>query len=434
MLEKKLQILKEKINQNNTIEQDLYSKFDVKRGLRNADGSGVLAGLSHISSVVGTQKDKTVIQPSEGILRYRGIRLRDIMIDHIDDHHFNFEKIAFLLLVGEFPLEEEFDIFKQYIAQHRQLPTKLITNIIEGLPSKSIMNKIQTCVSALYSFDEDPDTLDPYENFLKAARIIAKLPLILSYSYLTAYKKDAKFITPEQNMSSAEAFLYTLFEGKEVDPIQAHIMDVCLILHAEHGGGNNSTFSMKVVSSSGTDIYSAFAAAVASLKGPLHGAANRKVMSMIKDIKENVKDINDATEIESYLEKLVLKQAGDKSGKLYGLGHAVYTQSDPRALAIKHLAVKISKERNREEDYKLYTLIEELGPKAFVKIKGAGKVISPNVDFFSGFVYDCLDIPVELYTPLFAMARAVGWCSHRIEESLSGKRIIRPGYKYVEKN
>tara|TARA_A100001015_G_scaffold101492_1_gene112742 strand:+ start:578 stop:1882 length:1305 start_codon:yes stop_codon:yes gene_type:complete len=434
MLEKKLLKLKDKINKNNTVNQDLYSKFDVKRGLRNADGSGVLAGLSHISSVIGTIKDDSIIKPIEGTLKYRGIRLRDIMTDHIEENHFNFEKISFLLLVGEFPNSEELDAIKQYMAQHRELPTKIITNIIEGLPSKNVMNKIQTCIAALYSFDENPDTLDPYENFLKSLRIIAKLPIILSYSYLTAYKKDPKLIPADPSMSTAEAFLYTLSEGKDIDPFQAHIMDVCLILHAEHGGGNNSTFSMKVVSSSGTDIYSAIAAAVASLKGPLHGAANRKVMSMINDIKNNLTDINNETEIESYLEKLVNKEAGDKSGKLYGLGHAVYTKSDPRALAIKHLAIKIATEKNREKDYKLYTLIEELGPKVFTKVKGSTKVISPNVDFFSGFVYDCLNIPVELYTPLFAMARAVGWCSHRIEESLSGKRIIRPGYKYVGNN
>ena len=231
------------------------------------------------------------------------------------------------------------------MAQHRQLPPKILTNIIEQLPSKDIMNKIQTCVSALYAFDDSPDTLDPFENFLKSVRILAKLPLILSYSYLSAYKENPNFVTADPKMSTAETFLHTLFEGKEVDPIQAHIMDICLILHAEHGGGNNSTFSMKVVSSSGTDLYSALAAAVASLKGPLHGAANRKVMQMIEDIKNNVNDISNKDQIEDYLEKLITKQAGDKSGKIYGLGHAVYTKSDPRALAIKDLAVKIAKDK-----------------------------------------------------------------------------------------
>ncbi len=434
MLEKKLENLKEKIIKNNTIDQELYNKFDVKRGLRNQDGSGVLAGLSHISSVVGTQKKESDILPIEGILKYRGIKLTDIMTNHIDSHHFNFEKIAFLLLVGEFPSDEEFDAFKHYMDNNRQLPTKIITNIIEQLPGKNIMNKLQTCISALYNFDENPDSLDPFDNFLKATRVIAKLPLILSYSYLASYKENFKLIPAEPKMSSAEAFLHTLFEGQAIDPMQAHIMDMCLILHAEHGGGNNSTFSMKVVSSSGTDIYSAIAASVASLKGPLHGAANSQVMTMIDDIKQHVSDITNSSELENYLEKIVRKEAGDKTGKIYGLGHAVYTKSDPRALAIKHLAEKISIEKNKQKEYQMYLLIEELGPKVFSKIKGSSKIISPNVDFFSGFVYDCLNIPVNLYTPLFAMARCVGWCSHRIEESLSGKRIIRPGYKYVGHN
>jgi len=293
------------------------------------------------------------------------------------------------------------------------------------------MNKLQTGVSALFGYDEHANDLDPFENFLKATRLLAQMPLIVAYSYLSAYKDNPTFVSPEPDMSIAEAFLYVINEGKQPTQEEAHILDISLILHAEHGGGNNSTFTTYVVTSSGSDIYSTLAAAIASLKGPLHGSANKKVMDMMADIKAHVSDWTNREEVGNYLRKIIRKEAHDKSGKLFGLGHAVYTKSDPRAVVIKSLATTFAKEKGREDEMTLYTIIAEDGPEIFQEEKGSDKVIAPNVDFYSGFVYTCLGIPEEIYTPIFAMARACGWCAHRIEENLSGKRIIRPGYKFV---
>ncbi|RAP31348.1 citrate synthase [Candidatus Marinamargulisbacteria bacterium SCGC AG-343-D04] len=431
MTEEQLRNLRKDIVSNNTISADYYSEFDVKRGLRNADGSGVLAGLTYISSVVGSKKTDQGLLPVEGVLKYRGQSLADVVAQYDEtDTHF-FEKVCFLLLVGRWPSEEEEKWFRSYMAQHRNLPEPVLNHVIQGIKSNNIMNKLQLGISALYAYDETPDSVDPVENLLKGVRIIAKLPMIVAYSYFVGFKSSAKYVKPSIEMSQAEAFLHVLYEGKAVSSFERRIVDLSLVLHAEHGGGNNSTFTSYVVSSSGSDIYSTLAAAVASLKGPLHGAANKKVMEMMADIKGNVSDWADVSEVKQYLKKLVLKEAGDKSGKLYGLGHAVYTKSDPRAVIIKELVYRIACDVDREREYNLYTMIADVAPQVFQEVKGSDKVISPNVDFYSGFVYDCLGIPQEIYTPLFAMARACGWCAHRLEELLSGKRIIRPGYKFV---
>ena len=371
------------------------------------------------------------MEPIEGELKYRGIEIKDLISSFNKESRFCFEDVCYLLLVGKRPNKKELKDFSAYMAAHRHLPQPIIDNVIKGLPSKNIMNKLQSAISALYGYDNNADNLDPYENFLKSVQIIAKLPMIVAYSYLHAYKKDPKYVDPDPLMSHAESLLYMLYEGKIPSKIQAHILDVALVLHAEHGGGNNSTFTTYVVSSSGSDIYSTLAAAIASLKGPLHGSANKKVMDMMVDIKANIKDWGNVKQVNAYLTKIIQKKAHDKSGKLFGLGHAVYTKSDPRAIVIKKLAKQLAKEKKRVDEFNLYLTIEKEGPNLFQSIKGSEKVISPNVDFFSGFVYDCLDIPEEIYTPMFAMARACGWCAHRIEESLSGKRIIRPGYKFV---
>lgn len=427
-----LQSLASKIIKNNTINQALYDEIEVKRGLRNKDGSGVLAGLTSISSVIGARMIDYQRYPVEGELSYRGYNIFDIAETFKLKDRFAFEKTAYLLLVGEIADKENEKAFIQLVSERRAIPEVIMKNVIQGIPSKDIMNKLQTAVSALYSQDADPDSLDPFENFLKAVDLMAKMPIITAYAYLTTYKENPKFVVPEPSMSQAEAFLYVLGEGKAPSEFDTQILDLCLAIHAEHGGGNNSTFTTYVVSSSGTDIYSAVAASISSLKGPLHGSANSKVMGMMDDIKKHVKNWNNKEEVRDYLKKIMEQKAHDKSGKIYGLGHAVYTKSDPRAILLKIQAQKLAELKGRQEELNLYLTIETEGPELFQSVKGDKKVISANVDFFSGFVYDCLGIPKEIYTPMFAMARVVGWCAHRIEEGLSGKRIIRPGYKYVK--
>ena len=422
--------LKEELIQFNTVPVDCYSKFDVKRGLRNRDGSGVLAGLTCISSVVGFHKIEGDMHPVEGVLKYRGVSIIDLVED-LKGKTCLFERTVFLLLVGRLPSDSDLAVMLNYMDQHRDLPEAIMDGI-KTLPSKHIMNKLQTAVSSLYGYDTDPDSLDPYENFLKSLQIIAKLPLIVAYSYLAVYETIPQFPEFRKGMSTAEVFLFLLNQGADIDPFHVQIFDLCLLLHAEHGGGNNSTFTTYVVSSSGSDIYCTLAAAIASLKGPLHGAANQKVMDMIADIKSNVSDWSDQTQLSDYLTQIVEKKGYDRSGKLYGLGHAVYTKSDPRALVIQEQARNLAQSKDRIGEMDLYDLIAQLGPSLFQTVKQSDKVISPNVDFYSGFVYDCLGIPSSVYTPIFALARSVGWCSHRIEEGLSGKRIIRPGYKFVE--
>lgn len=426
-----LSFLKKTILESNQIDPALYDTFDVKRGLRNKDGSGVLAGLTKIASVIGVKKEGSETLSVEGKLTYRGISIDELLVQLEKTKGFFFERTCFLLLVGRLPDETEFALFLKEMEGSRSIPEGILDHIIKGIPGKNIMNKLEMMIAALYGYDEDPDSTDPYEELLKSIKILSKLPVLVAYAYLSAYGFQPKFLVPKQGMSIAESFLYVLREGQSVDPAEAYLLDLCLVLHAEHGGGNNSTFAARVVTSSASDIYSALVAGTASLKGPLHGSANKKVMEMMADIKDHVKDWEDKREVRAYLEKIVYQEANDKTGKIYGLGHAVYTKSDPRAVIIKSYAEKMAKSKNREKEMTLYTLVASEGPEVFQRIKKSDKVIAPNVDLFSGFVYDCMGIPEPLYTPLFAMARASGWCAHRLEELVSGKRIIRPGYKFV---
>ena len=421
--------LRNEIIEANTISNQMYSQMDVKRGLRNADGSGVLAGLSRISSVIGVQQSNGSRQPTDGVLKYRGRVIQDLVTD--TNGLSRFEYVIFLLLTGRAPSKDETHQLQQFLSHHRVLTREFTDHLIRALPSKNIMNKLQTVVSALYTQDGRPETIGPYENFLKSLMILSKLPVIVAYSYLLAYETNPELVVPEPTMNTAEALLYMLRQGKKPTTFEADILDLALLLHAEHGGGNNSSFTTYVVTSSASDIYGTITAALGSLKGPLHGAANKKVMDMMSDIKSHVSNWTDRSEVRAYLEKIVRKEAYDNSGKIYGLGHAVYTKSDPRAVILKEKAKELADQVDRADEFQLYCLIEEEGPLAFQAVKGSDKVISPNVDFFSGFVYDCLDIPVDIYTPLFAMARTAGWCAHRIEEILSGRRVIRPAYKFV---
>lgn len=428
---KDLTHLKDDLIQNNTVNQELYSTYEVKRGLRNRDGSGVLAGLTQISSVVGSKIIDGDSVAVEGILKLRGINLMDLVDQLHPSNGQAFEKSVFLLLVGRMPTDKEFSTFVDIFKKERVIPEDLLNHVIKAIPSKDVMNKLQTCLSALYAFDENPDSIDPYDNFEKAVKVIAKIPTIIAYSYLAAFKPNATFIAPPQCESTAESFLTILREGKSPSKLEIDLLDLCLLLHTEHGGGNNSTFTTYVVTSSASDFYSTLTAACGSLKGPLHGAANKKVQEMMDDVKAHMTDYTSKEELTAYVTKIINKEAHDKSGKIYGLGHAVYTKSDPRAIVLKEHAKALAKDKNRESELQLYFNLEELGPKIFAELKQNDKVIAPNVDFFSGFVYDCLNIPVEVFTPLFAMARSAGWAAHRIEEILSGKRIIRPGYKYI---
>lgn len=423
--------LYDRIEANNQIPAHFYDEYDVKRGLRNADGSGVLAGLTKISSVIGVEKTDKGSEPVMGRLSYRGIPIEELV--EKTQSPYRYEDSMFLLLVGESGTPEQRSRFIKELVKERYLDQDIITYAIKGLPSPNIMNKMQTVISSLYAKDPGAEDVTPIGDLKRSLSLLAKLPLILAYSYLAYYEKNPQFVEVPTQLSQAEALLYALRQGKTSSKLEIDILDLCLMLHAEHGGGNNSTFTTYVVSSTGTDIYSAVVAAMASLKGPLHGAANKKVMDMMADVKSHVSNWADDAQVSDYLEKIINKEAHDGSGKIYGLGHAVYTKSDPRAIILKSKAQALADSTGRRDEYNLYCAIERLAPALFQKIKGSDKVIAANVDFFSGFVYDCLGIPEEVYTPMFAVARTAGWLAHRLGSIISpGARVIRPAYKYVK--
>ncbi|MFZ0472028.1 MAG: citrate synthase [Bacteroidales bacterium] len=421
------------------IDSELFEKYDVKRGLRNADGSGVLVGLTKVGEVVGYKKegDKFIAVP--GRLLYRGIDIEDIVAGFQKDQRHGFDETVFLLLTGHLPNAAELKEFSEHLATLRALPDDFTKDMILSMKGKDVLNILARSVLGLYTLDDKPDSI-ALDNMIKQSlNLISKFPTIVAYSYQALrhlYKgKTLSIRHPQPGMSTAENFLY-LIKGdcNGFSKLEADLLDLLLVLHAEHGGGNNSTFTMRVTSSSETDIYSSITSAIGSLKGPLHGGANVRVLEMMEDMKANVKNWKDEEEVKAHLLKILNKKANDFSGKIYGIGHAVYTISDPRAAILKSKAKELAIEKGRLDEFELYSLVERLTPEVFRVFKGekSTKVVCINVDFYSGFVYSCLDISKELYTPLFAIGRVSGWCTHRIEElTFSAKRIIRPAFKNV---
>mgnify|MGYP001767255348 CR=1 FL=1 len=425
----------QKILTCSTIEPELYNDYNVKRGLRNPNGTGVLVGLTKVGDVHGYLLDEGETIPAEGRLRYRGVDVADLVSGFQSEGRFGFEESCFLLLFGYLPNKAELDEFNEVLAISRILPEGFVSGSILKFPSNDIMNKLARAILTIYSFDENPDDLSLVNVIRQCIQLIAQMPLMSAYSYISKlhYMLNGSLYIhrPRLDYSEAENFLHILRMDNGFSSIEAETLDLCLVLHAEHGGGNNSTFTTHVVSSSGTDTYSAIAASIGSLKGPKHGGANIRVKHMMDDLKSHVKNTASDSEVEDYLVKILKKQVGDKSGLIYGIGHAVYTKSDPRSILLKEKARTLAVANNYEHDLDLYERVERLAPQVFADIKGSDKVVSANVDFYSGLVYSMLDIPEDLYTPIFAMARVAGWSAHRIEELAFNPRIMRPAYKNV---
>ena len=419
------------------IDLSLYTKYSVNRGLRDLNGKGVLTGLTEISEIQSKKNIDGVDIPCEGMLFYRGYNVKDIVSDMAKRGRYGFEETVYILLFGSLPDATQLDEFKTVLSNYRELPVSFVRDFIMKAPSGDVMNSLARCVLALYSYDEQPDDTSIGNVLRQCVRLISLFPLLSVYGF-QAYnyyiKENSSFFIhePKPEYSIAENILYMLRLDGQFTPLEAQLLDLSLILHAEHGGGNNSTFTTHVVTSSGTDTYSAIAAALGSLKGPRHGGANIKVRNMFKDIKANIRDWNDDAEIKEYLLKLLNKEAFDKSGLIYGMGHAVYSLSDPRAEVFKGFVEKLAVEKGLEDEYRLYANIERIAPEAIAEKRRIYKGVSANVDFYSGFVYEMLGIPEELYTPIFAVARIAGWSAHRLEEIINSGKIIRPAYMNVQ--
>ncbi len=423
----------EELKEYSSISPEYFDRFDVKRGLRNRDGSGVMAGLTKVCSVEGYHIEDGERKPVEGRLIYRGVNINDIVDGCIKETRFGFEETAWLLLFGHLPTKEQLARFNEILGQCRELPEDFIEDMIMKAPSPNIMNKLERGVLSLYSYDDNPDDIS-IENILRQSiQLIAQLPTIMTYAYQVKrrhYLKKSMYLHPvKPELSTAETILYTTRSNRKFTDEEAKLLDICLILHAEHGGGNNSAFATRVLSSSGTDTYAAISAGIGALKGPRHGGANLKVAEMMRYLKEGVTDITDEGQVADFLKKLINKEAGDKSGLVYGMGHAVYTLSDPRQIILKREAAKIAEEKGFGADFRALELIEKLTPEIFASEKHNNKKICANVDLYSGLIYQMLGIPEDLYTPLFAIARIAGWSAHRMEELISANRVIRPAYK-----
>ena len=430
-----LKSLCSEIGKYNKINPNDFERFQVKRGLRNSDGTGVMAGLTRICSVEGYYLRDGERVPVDGRLIYRGIDIRDIVAGCEREGRFGFEEVAWLLLFGSMPSKDQLDAFNTVLSESRELPDEFIEDMIMKAPSPNIMNKLSRSVLALYSYDENPDDTSVENVLRQSIQILAQLPMIMAYAYQVkrrSYYHKSMYLHPiDKTQRTAEAVLRSIRADKEFTPEEAALLDLCLILHAEHGGGNNSTFATRVLTSSGTDTYSAIAAGIGSLKGPRHGGANIKVAEMIKYIKEGISDITDEGQVADFLTKILNKEAGDGSGLIYGMGHAVYTLSDPRAVILKKHTREYSQKCGMEDEFRLLELIETMTPQIVAKAKGDKKKMCANVDLYSGLIYKMLRIPEDLYTPLFTVARIAGWSAHRIEELITGGRIIRPAYKSV---
>ena len=433
-LEDKLSQLVEYTKDSGKIDLSLCTEYDVKRGLRDSTGKGVLTGLTEISDVIGFDIDERTGEkvPTDGRLYFQGYNVADL-IKGMEGRRFGFEEITYLLLFGSLPTEPQLNDFNEILSIYRELPDTFVRDVVMKATSKNMMNTLQRCVLTLYSYDEKPDDISIPNVLRQALSLIAKMPLIAVYGYhaYRHYHENQNLIirNPKPELSIAENILQMLHPDGDYTALEAKVLDVALILHADHGGGNNSTFTTHVVSSSGTDTYSAVAASLSSLKGPRHGGANLMVMQMMQNIRENLHEQEDDEELEAYLKKLLHGEAFDHKGLIYGMGHAVYSLSDPREVVFKGYVEQLAHEKGRDKDLALYAKIERMAPQLIAEERKIFKGVSPNVDFYSGFVYDMLGIPMELYTPLFAVARIMGWSAHRIEELLSANKIIRPAYK-----
>ncbi len=417
------------------IDPMLYDKYEVKRGLRYKSGRGVLTGLTEIGEVKSYIIDDGEMVPCEGKLYYHGVDLEELVEGFTKANRFGFEETAYILIFGHMPTEAELSEFTKLLAGYRTLPPHFVRDVILKAPSGDMMNALARSVLTLYSYDEAPDDTS-IENVLRQClQLIAVFPMLSVYGYQACnhyLKGDSLYIhTPPENLSIAETILYMLRPDRKYTELEAKLLDICLVIHAEHGGGNNSTFTTHVVSSSGTDTYSVVAASLGSLKGPKHGGANKKVVEMFSNIKAHVEDWEDIDSLTSYLKRIINKEVFDKSGLIYGIGHAVYSISDPRAKVIKTFAKLLAEEKGRMDEYRLYENVEKIAPTLLFK---RSRAASANVDFYSGFVYDMLGLPLELYTPIFAIARIAGWSAHRIEELVNAGKIIRPAYKNVAKH
>ena len=421
--------------EHTNIPAELYKEYDVKRGLRDINGVGVLAGLTNISSVISSKVVDGVKVPIPGILRYRGYDINDLVKGFLQDGRKGYEETAYLLLFGRLPNKAELAEFKSLLAKGRTLPTNFTRDVIMKAPSHDIMNKMSRSVLTLASYDDNADDISLPNVLRQCLMLISVFPMIAVYAYhaYNHYERGQSLYIhyPDDTLSTASNFLRMLRPDMKYTPLEAQVLDLALVLHMEHGGGNNSTFTTHVVTSSGTDTYSTIAAALGSLKGPKHGGANIKVVQMLQDMKKQVSDVTDRDAVKAYLRSLLNREVFDRKGLIYGMGHAVYSISDPRAQIFKSFVEKLAHEKGREDDFALYTMVEELAPEVIAEERRIYKGVSANVDFYSGFVYSMLDLPLELYTPMFAIARIVGWSAHRLEELINVDKIIRPAYKNI---
>ena len=430
--------LSERVMGNMKIDPELYTKYDVKRGLRDISGKGVLAGLTNIAEVKSYTIDDGEMIPCEGKLFYQGYDIDEIVKGFVKDKRHGFEETIYLLLFGQLPTPEELRFFNELMVAYRELPPSFTRDVILKAPSHDMMNSLARSVLTLYSYDEKADDVSIPNVLRQSIQLISLFPRLSVYAY-HAFKhfhdqQSLHIHRPLPELSTAQNILYMLRPDNKYSELEAEVLDIALVLHADHGGGNNSTFATRVITSSGTDTYSAIAAAIGSLKGPKHGGANIKVSYMFDDMKEKVKNWKDDREIEQYLTDLLDKKAFDKSGLIYGMGHAVYSLSDPRALIFKQYVELLSKEKGLGEEFELYSRVERLAPEVIGAKRKTFKGVSANVDFYSGFVYKMLDLPEELFTPIFAIARIAGWCAHRIEELVGGGKIVRPAFKNINRH